>query len=432
MVDRDLANAGGAEPHAVVGDPFDIHSKPLQQRDLRFGVANPRHPVQEHVLLGQQAGGKDRQRRILVAGDGQLPREGRSASDDELLHGSARVTTGMGRGWKILIGVVVALAVLLGLNALIVDQETKPASVTEPGGRILKLPGGDLQVVEHGPRNASPIVLIHCFTCAIDWWDKMVPLLDRGHRVIAIDLLGHDGSEMPASGYSVPHQADLMAQALEKLGVRKAEVVGHSLGGGVAVALAQQSPALVGRVVIIDTAPVNDSGSLGLLANLAFAPVIGEALWRIKPDFAVRKGLEVAFAPGFNVPDAFVEDVDRMTFTAYDEAAAALDDYKGEEPLDLRMKKTAIPLLAIMGAEEQIINDPPDRLAEYRATVPGAKTKLIVGAGHSPNVEKPAETAALVLGFAVPPKSPKTPRNDAARHELQEHLQNRGAVRRHP
>jgi pimeloyl-ACP methyl ester carboxylesterase len=307
----------------------------------------------------------------------------------------------MRRGWKILIGVVVVLAVLLGVNALVTDAETEPAQVTEPGGKILHLADGDLQVVEKGPQDGSPIVLIHCFTCAIDWWDRMMPLLDRDHRVIAVDLLGHGGSEKPSSGYTPPNQATAIAQALEKLGVRSAEVVGHSLGGGVAVALAQQSPQLVGKLVIVDTPPTHDDSSLGLVAQLGFAPVIGEALWRIKPDFAVRKGLEVAFAPGYDVPDAFVADVDRMTFTAYDESAGQFDDYTKEEPLDQRVQETGLPLLVIMGAEEQIINDPKKALAEYAASVAGAQTKLIAGAGHSPNVEKPRQTANLVLAFGA-------------------------------
>src|SRR3954452_22855798 len=174
----------------------------------------------------------------------------------------------MRRGWKILIGVVVLLIVLLGLNALSVDHETKAAGATEPGGRILDLQGGDLEVVEEGPRDGSPIVLIHCFTCAINYWDKMIPMLSRQHRVIAIDLLGHGGSEKPSSGYSVSNQADLIAQALAKLGVSDAEVVGHSLGGAVAVAVAQQSPALVSRVVIVDTPPTHADGDLGLIAKL--------------------------------------------------------------------------------------------------------------------------------------------------------------------
>jgi len=305
----------------------------------------------------------------------------------------------MRRGWKIAIGVVAGIIVLLIVNALLVDDETKSAGVTAPGGRILDLPGGQLQVVEHGPRGASPIVLIHCFTCAIDWWDGMMPALRRRHRVVAVDLLGHGGSEKPASGYSVPHQAELVGQALRRLRVRDAEVVGHSLGGGVAVALAQASPRLVERVVIVDTPPTHDGSSLGLVAQLGFAPVVGEAFWRLKPDFAVRKGLSVAFAPGYDVPDRFVADVNRMTFNAYDDSASAFDDYTGEEPLDRRMRETGKPLLVMMGAEEQIIDNPKQALAEYAKQVPGAETRLIAGAGHSPNVEKPAEAAQLALAF---------------------------------
>jgi pimeloyl-ACP methyl ester carboxylesterase len=309
----------------------------------------------------------------------------------------------MGRGWKIAIGVVVALLAVLAINALLVDGETKPAQVTVPGGRILDLPDGKLQVVDKGPPNAPPIVLIHCFTCAIDWWDGMMPILEKTHRVVAIDLLGHGGSEKPGSGYSIENQAKVVSEALERLQVGDAEVVGHSLGGAVAVALAQDSPQLVARTVIIDTPPSHD-GSLGLVAKLAFAPVIGEALWRVKPDFAVRQGLQVAFAPGYDVPDAFVEDVDRMTFSAYSDSASAFDDYLDEEPLDDRMRESGKPLMVMMGAEEQIVDDPAGDLAEYRQTVPGAETHLIAGSGHSPNVEKPAQTAQLVLAFAKSPQ----------------------------
>jgi pimeloyl-ACP methyl ester carboxylesterase len=335
----------------------------------------------------------------------------------------------MRRGWKIAIGVVVALIVLLGLNALSVDHETKAAGVTEPGGKIVDLPGGDLEVVERGPKDAEPIVLIHCFTCAINYWDGMIPLLAKNHRVIAVDLLGHGGSEKPASGYSVPNQADLVAQALGKLGVSNAEVVGHSLGGPVTIALAERSPQLVSRMVLIDSIPDDSYGNVGLIGELPFKPVIGEALWRIKPDFSIRKGLEVAFAPGFSVPDAFVEDVKRMTYSAYTGSHDAFDDYTGEKPLPDRAAALGKPLLAIMGAEEQIASDPREALAAYRDAVPTAETKLIAGAGHSPNVEKPAQTAALVLGFAAAQSKPK---KAAPRHELQAGLQKPNAVRGRP
>ncbi len=306
----------------------------------------------------------------------------------------------MGRGWKILTVVLVALGVLLAINTVIVSHETKPAGVTEPGGRILDLRGGKLEVVEHGPRDGSPIVLVHCFSCAINWWDRMMPYLDREHRVVAVDLLGHGGSEKPASGYTIPNQADLVAEALNGLGVRNAVVVGHSLGGSVVTGLAERSPRLVRKVMIIDTPPSHKGDSLGLVAKLGFAPVIGELFWRVKPDFAVKKGLEVAFAPGFDVPDEFVADVNRMTYGSYHGSPEGSGDYTDEEGLDQRMKESGKPLMVLMGAEEQIVHDPAERLAEYRRAVPGVRTKLIAGAGHSPNVEKPAVTAALVLSFA--------------------------------
>ena len=85
-----------------------------------------------------------------------------------------------------------------------------------------------------------------------------------------------------------------------------------------------------------------------------------------------------------------------MTYTSYDtedEEAAYMD----AAPLDRRIERTGVPLLAIFGAEDQIYESKP-ALAAY-AKLPGARTALIPGAGHSPNVEKPKRTAALILGF---------------------------------
>lgn len=312
----------------------------------------------------------------------------------------------MGRRLKVGIGLVLALLALLVLNALLVDGETKGATATVDGGRILDLPGGELQAVEHGAWGAPPIVLIHCFSCAIDWWDGMVPLLARDHRVVAIDLLGHGGSEKPGSGYTPENQAEVVAQALERLGVRKATVVGHSLGGSVGVALTEQSPQLIDRLVIVDMPPDNSYGDLGFIASLGFQPVIGQALWRIKPDFSIRDGLEVAFAPGFEVPDAFVEDVRRLTYTSYDDSPGGNEDFLAEQSLDQRMRATGKPLMVLMGAEEQIVDDPQRALDQYAQAVPGAETHLVPDAGHSPNVERPDFTASLVLRFAKKSNKP--------------------------
>jgi pimeloyl-ACP methyl ester carboxylesterase len=308
----------------------------------------------------------------------------------------------LARKWKILLGVLGALAVLLAINTLVVQAETKPAAVTVPGGRILHLPGGDMQVLETGPRRAPPIVLLHCFACSLAWWQRLMPLLARDHRVIALDLRGYGGSEKPTSGYSMAGQADFVAEALKRLGVHRATVVGHSLGGTVATALTEIPGDYVGRLVIVDQAPDERfATAIDFAEELTTAPVIGEALWQLIPDFAVREGLQVAFAPGFEVPDGFVDGFDQMTYTSYasdDEESA----YLGEEPLNRRIERAGVPLLAIFGAEDQIY-EAESAVAAY-AKVPGARTALIPGAGHSPNVEKPGRTAALILGFDHSPR----------------------------
>lgn len=308
----------------------------------------------------------------------------------------------MARKWKILIAALAVLAVLLAINTLVVQAETKPAAVTVPGARILHLPGGDMQVLEKGPRRAPPIVLLHCFACSLAWWQRMIPFLDRDHRVVALDLRGFGGSEKPTSGYSMEDQAAFVAEALKRLGVDHATVVGHSLGGTVATALTELPGGFVSRLVIVDQAPDERfATAIDFAEELTTAPVIGEALWQVIPDFAVKEGLQVAFAPGFETPARFVDGFDQMTYTSYasdDEEAA----YLGAEPLNRRIESAGVPLLAIFGAEDQIYEAEP-ALAVY-AKVPGARTVLVPGAGHSPNVEKPGRTAALIRQFADSPQ----------------------------
>ncbi len=325
------------------------------------------------------------------------------------------------RALKLAAAILAGVGALLALNAFVLDRETDSASVNVTNGQLVNTTSGQIQVVDTppvppdpsvgggtvGPRPgvaspavpaAPPVVLIHGSGGAIDWWDDLTPLLaEQGRRVIAIDMLGYGGSDKPASGYSIESQAGLVAQVLAKLDVERAAVVGHSLGGRVATALAEGSPALVAGLVIIDTAPDSSYGGLSGTARAAQLPVLGQALWRIAPDFMVRRNLETAFAPGFEVPDRFVDDVRAMTYPAYSDSAEESEAYADEQPLDQRLEELGLPLLVVFGEQDRLY-DAREAISAY-AAIPGVETVLIPEAGHSPNVETPAKTAAILGRF---------------------------------
>ncbi len=321
----------------------------------------------------------------------------------------------MGRRWKILIGVVAGIVVLLVLNSIVVTNQTEDAEVTVEGAQLVDAFGGELQVTDTGKRDGSPIVLLHCYTCSLRWWDGMLPELEKDHRVIRIDLLGHGGSDKPAEGYSMENQASTVAAVLNQMGVGDATVVGHSLGFTVATALAEKSPGLVAKLVDIDQAPDSSYGGLPFLAELGYWSLIGPATYRVTPDFAVRDTTKVAFAPGYNLaqgfenPDQPVDDYRAMTYSSYKKSAKDEESFADDEPLNERLAalSTPIPLLVIFGSEDQIY-DAEESTDAYR-DVPGATISIVEGAGHSPNVEKPDETAALVLEFAANPGDEAAP-----------------------
>jgi pimeloyl-ACP methyl ester carboxylesterase len=321
----------------------------------------------------------------------------------------------MRRRWKILIGVVAAIFVLLVLNSIVVTNETKDAETTVEGAQLVDAFGGELQVTDTGNKDGSPIVLLHCYTCEMRWWDGMLGDLEKDHRVIRVDLLGHGGSEKPAEGYTISNQASTVASVLNQIGVSHATVVGHSLGFAVATGLAEKSPGLVAKLVNIDEAPDNGDCDYPFLAKLSYWPLIGPASYRVTPDWAVRDATKVAFAPGYNLaqgfenPDQPVDDYRAMTYSSFKKTNSDEDDFTEEKPLNERLAAlpAPIPLLVIFGTEDQVCD--PESSADAYRDVPGAAISMVEGAGHSPNVEKPQETAALVLEFAANPGDEAAP-----------------------
>lgn len=323
----------------------------------------------------------------------------------------------MRRWLKVVLAVLAGILVLLVLNSIVVTNQTEDAERNIEGAELIETANGTVQVLDQGDPGGSPIVLLHCATCSINWWQDLAPLLAESHRVVSIDLLGHGGSDKPRSGYEISDQANAMAEALAELGVTDATVVGHSLGASVATALAEQSPELATKIVNIDQAPDDSYDDISFLANLGVAPLIGPATQRVvdvAPTSAVRDRYELAFAPGFNIasgfenPDQVVDDLREMTYTAFVDVLNADRDYMDARPLDDRLSALEIPVLVIFGAEDQIYD--AQSAIEPFEDIPGVQTELVDGAGHSPNVELPEQLATLITTFADAP----TPAEKAA------------------
>lgn len=282
----------------------------------------------------------------------------------------------------------------MALNAWTLERETEPAQAD--GGVVLHLRGGDLHVREDGDRAKPALLLLHGLPASMRWWDAVVPRLAREHRVIRVDLLGQGGSEKPRDGYGIERQADLVAQALERLGVSEAAVVGHSYGGFVGTALVERhAAALVSRLMTIGTPPDLDSVE-SPMRRLATAPVVGPLVRRLVPDRLVHAAVERTFMPEFDVPERLSDDVERTTYRSFSRAARAGVDFREERSLDDRLARAGIPLLIVTGERDSLVE--PDSVERFR-DVPGARIVRIPGVGHSPQVEAPGRTAELILDF---------------------------------
>jgi pimeloyl-ACP methyl ester carboxylesterase len=125
--------------------------------------------------------------------------------------------------------------------------------------------------------------------------------------------------------------------------------------------------------------------------------VVGQLLWRFRTDGLIRKGLRTGFTPSFQIPQPLVDDGRGMPYHALTAASRASHDYLNQRPLPDRLTALGKPLLVIFGEQDRRWR--PASAASYRA-VAGASVELLPGVGHSPMLEDPPRTAALLLTFS--------------------------------
>jgi pimeloyl-ACP methyl ester carboxylesterase len=299
---------------------------------------------------------------------------------------------------RIAVGVLLLAVVALLLNELVVTKEQRKA---EPfaGGHVLELDGPDLNVREYGPPGDRAVVLLHGYSASIEWWEQVAPQLARDQRVIAVDLVGHGGSEAPGDGgsYSAAEQAKAVHNALVQLGVRHAVLIGHSMGGAVSAELARQYPDLVERVVVSDTPAADDLVTMPLLGKMVCWPVIGPALDRFRTvDAITESSLQTGFGADYPVPDYAHRSLERLTY------AGVCDSTEGPHPVVETLAALHKPVLVLWGDQDVLTPTAPN---VERYTEAGLTPVVIKGSGHTPMVEQPDQFLAAVTDFVRTPGS---------------------------
>jgi pimeloyl-ACP methyl ester carboxylesterase len=265
--------------------------------------------------------------------------------------------------------------------------------------RFVPVDDGEVQVVENGVPDAPALLLLSNAAAPMAIWDQVVTVLAQAHRILRVDLLGGGTSSHSSGVYDIPTWARRIAAALDRLGVTRVTVIGHSSGCMLATSLAEQRPETVVALALIDMGP-SLSAKLpeSLLFRLLLAPLTGRLLWRVRTENSIRKAARSGVARPVDIPDTFVEHAQRLTLQDFAGAMRASTDYLAERSLPDRLTPLGLPLLVIFGADDGRWRS--SSAAAYRV-VPGARIELLPGVGHTPMMEDPQTTAKLLLDFAA-------------------------------
>jgi len=235
----------------------------------------------------------------------------------------------------------------------------------------------------------TPLVLLHGYPLDHHLWDGVVPLLQDQFDIIHPDLRGFGGFSTVDSFYTMEDIASDLAGLLDFLDIPKAVIVGHSMGGYVALAFARLYPERV--------------TGLGLVSSQVLADTPAKREDRFKTAAEVAdKGIATvveAMTPKFTSDTRLQEfarnSMEQQQPAAYIGALKAMGERVDSTPFLSRMD---YPVVIVHGDADNLI--PIDRAREVKAALPSAYLVEISGAGHMPMMEAPEKTAEALRHFA--------------------------------
>ncbi|WP_304107370.1 alpha/beta fold hydrolase [Mycolicibacterium bacteremicum] len=283
--------------------------------------------------------------------------------------------------------------------------------------KFVEIHGVRQAVVDEGSGD-EVLLLIHGMAGSAETWRAVLPQLARRYRVIAPDLLGHGQSSKPRTDYSLGAFAVGLRDLLDELGVQSATVVGHSLGGGVAMQFLYQHPDYCRRLVLIGSGGLGPD--VGWILRLLAAPGAEFVMPVIAPPPVLRAGNAVRSwltAAGLRSPrgaeiwNAYSSFADGETREAFLRTLRSVVDYRGQSvsALNRLNLREGLPVLAIWGEDDNII--PVDHAYSALEARPDCRLEILPGIGHFAQVEAPTEVIDLIDDF-ISTTTPDIPRRN--------------------
>lgn len=275
--------------------------------------------------------------------------------------------------------------------------EPRVEEITLHGHRVSYRTGGE------GP----VLLLIHGITGTSEQWNDAFPLLAEHHTVVAPDLLGHGESAKPRGDYSLGAYAVMIRDLMIALGHHRATVVGHSLGGGIALQFAYEYPVFTERLAVVS------SGGLGREVHLLLRAATLPGAELVLPLMAHERVLSVGILAGQLLRRLGLDAAPDLTEMARGYASLGDADARQAflhtlravlEPGGQRVSATdrlylagMVPTLIMWGRRDPLI--PCAHAESAHRAMPGSELEIFESSGHFPHIDQPVRFARALIDF---------------------------------
>jgi pimeloyl-ACP methyl ester carboxylesterase len=270
------------------------------------------------------------------------------------------------------------------------EEAAGPAAFRE--GTVRLSTGVDMHYVEQGQGEGPVLVLLHGYTDSFRSFELVLPVFPRGFHVYALDQRGHGDSSRPESGYSQSGFASDVVAFLDAKGIRRAILVGHSMGSFIAQQVALEHPGRVEGLVLIGSAPTV-AGNPVALELKSYVDTLGDP---VDAEFVREFQASTFFRP---IPGSFLDTAVAESLKVPARVwKAALEGLIAEEHV-ARLKDIAVPTLVVGGDRDGFF--PAAQQQALAQALPRATLALYEETGHAPHVELPHRFVQDVKGFVA-------------------------------